>query len=57
MEECPIAKTQKPSQKLVDPIMEKYMYFKIKITSPSGDGELSFRTSTPNILDFICVSL
>jgi len=57
MEECPIAKTQKPSQKSVDPIMEKYMYFKIKITSPSGDGELSFRTSTPNILDFICVSL
>jgi hypothetical protein len=57
MEECPIAKTQKPSKKLVDPIMEKYMYFKIKITFPSGDGELSFGTSTPNILDFICVSL
>jgi hypothetical protein len=49
MEECPIAKTKKPSKKLVDTIMEKYMYFKIKITSPSGDGELSFRTLTPNI--------
>jgi hypothetical protein len=57
MEECPIAKTQKPSQKIGRSHHGKNMYFKIKITSPSGDGELSFRTSTPNILDFICVSL
>lgn len=29
---------------------KKKCIFKIKINSPSSDGELSFRTSTPNIL-------